>query len=420
VTVLSLGQILSGVGLGAGVSIGALLVAAVGGDEALSGLAATAGTLGAALFAIPLARFAGRRGRRPALSTGALVAVVGAAGAILSSAAGSLVGLLLALVVLGAGNAVNLQARFAATDLAEPAHRGRDLSIVVWTTTIGVVVGPNLIEPGQAIGRAFGLPDLTGSFLITAACQVAAAVLYLTTLRPDPLLTAAIRARQTASADHAVSADRTGPADQSVDTSDADPNQGTRRSLVVSLRSAGPRARAAIAVVALSHATMVSVMAMTPVHLSHSGSSLSVIGLTISLHTLGMFGLSPVFGWLSDRIGRRTIVLTGQGLLAMSLGIGWAWSSSPAAVTGALILLGLGWSASTIAGSALLAGATSAGDRPSVQGLSDTAMNLAGALGGALAGLVLSAVGYAGLNAVALLLVAAATVLSVGLRPLTR
>ena len=396
VTVLSVGQILSGVGLGASVSIGALLVASISGDEALSGLAATAGTLGAALFAIPLARFAGRRGRRPALSTGALIAVVGAIGTIVASALQSTAGLLLALVILGAGSAVNLQARFAATDLADERHRGRDLSIVVWMTTIGIVAGPNLIEPGQALGRLFGLPDLTGSFLITVLCQVAAAILYLTTLRPDPLLTA--------EAGIAEAATMRGPS--------AAPRL-SRKSLLGALREAGPRARAAIGIIALSHATMVSVMAMTPVHLSHHGSSLTIIGLTISLHTLGMFGLSPVFGWLSDRVGRRTIVLAGQGLLALSLVIGWAASDSAGAVTAALILLGLGWSASTIAGAALVAASTGVADRPSIQGLSDTAMNLAGAVGGALSGVVLAAIGYSGLNAVALLLVLAATVLTV-------
>lgn len=391
VTVLSIGQILSGVGLGAGVSIGALLVSSVSGDEALSGLAATAGTLGAALFAIPLARFAGRRGRRPALSTGALIAVVGAVGTIVAAAAQSTVGLLLALVVLGAGSAVNLQARFAATDLADVRHRGRDLSIVVWMTTIGIVAGPNLIEPGQALGRVFGLPDLTGSFLITVLCQVAAAALYLSTLRPDPLLTAKSRA---------------------ADEGDRGLPSTPRKSLLETLRDAGPQARAAIGIIALSHATMVSVMAMTPVHLSHHGSSLTIIGLTISLHTLGMFGLSPVFGWLSDRLGRRVIVLVGQGLLAVSLIIGWAASESSTAVTIALILLGLGWSASTIAGSALVASSTAVADRPSIQGLSDTAMNLAGALGGALSGVVLAAIGYSGLNALALILVIAATLLA--------
>jgi MFS family permease len=386
--VLSIGQVLSGVGLGAGVSLGALLVASVSGDEALSGLAATAGTLGAAVFAIPLARLAGRSGRRPALSTGALLAVLGAAGVIGAAALGSPFLLLGALLLLGAGNAANLQARFAATDLASSRHRGRDLSIVVWTTTVGIVAGPNLVEPGQAIGRWLSLPDLTGAFVITAACQLAAVVLYLAALRPDPLREARRLLGQEGMA------------------------RPQRRSLADGFRAAGTRGRSAIAIIALGYASMVSVMAMTPVHLTHQGATLSIVGLTISLHTLGMFGFSPVFGWLSDRIGRESVVLVGQAITALSLIAGWLASQSQIAVTVALVLLGLGWSATTIAGSALVAGAVSVDDRPAVQGLSDTAMNLAGALGGALAGVVLALIGYSGLNGVVLVLVAAGAVLA--------
>ncbi len=46
-----------------------------------------------------------------------------------------------------------------------------------------------------------------------------------------------------------------------------------------------------------------------------------------------------------------------------------------------LILLGLGWSASTVAGSALLNDAAPVADRVRLQGRGDLAMNLAGALG---------------------------------------
>jgi len=53
--VLISGQALAGVGMGATLSAGALLVTQVSGSEALSGMAATGTTVGAALAAIPLA-----------------------------------------------------------------------------------------------------------------------------------------------------------------------------------------------------------------------------------------------------------------------------------------------------------------------------------------------------------------------------
>jgi MFS family permease len=392
-TVLSIGQVLSGVGLGAGISLGALLLGRLADDESVSGLAATAGTLGAALFAIPLASLAQRSGRRPSLGLGAAIGAAGAVGVIGSAFLSSPVLLIVALLVLGAGNAVNLQARFAAVDLATVEHRGRDLSLVVWMTTVGVVVGPNLVAPGEVVGEALGLPVLTGAFLITVVCQALAALLYFAALRPDPLRLLADARR------------RLGETPR------------VRIRMLASFRMSSARTRSSIAIVALGHAVMVAVMAMTPVHLTHQGAGLQIIGLTLSLHTFGMYGLSPVFGWLSDRIGRERVVLGGQVMTAASLILSWIAPNSQVAVVVALILLGFGWSATVIAGSALVAGSTTAVDRPAIQGVSDTIMNFAGALAGAGGGLVLAAIGFAGLNAVGLVLVAAGAVLALRLSP---
>ena len=157
--------------------------------------------------------------------------------------------------------------------------------------------------------------------------------------------------------------------------------------------------------VALSHATMVALMSMTPVHLRDHGASLTVVGLTISLHIAGMYALSPVFGWMADKAGRLPTILLGQGMLLVSLVLAGVAPDSGAAVTASLILLGLGWSASVVAGSALVAESAHVQDRPSIQGVSDLSMNAAGATGGALAGPVLAAVGYSGLGFLSIALV---------------
>ncbi|HET8957999.1 MAG TPA: MFS transporter, partial [Microcella sp.] len=188
---LMAGQVLAGLGMGSTLSLGALLAAEVSGTPALSGMAATMATLGAALAAVPLARLASRAGRAPALALGASIAAVGGMLAIASAALGWFPLLLVALAAIGVGTAVNLQSRFAAADLAAAATRGRDLSLVVWATTIGAVSGPNLIGPGESLGAALGLPPLSGAFVFTAAAQLSAAVLYVVLLRPDPLRVAA-------------------------------------------------------------------------------------------------------------------------------------------------------------------------------------------------------------------------------------
>lgn len=378
-SVLVGGQILGGIGMGATLSLGSLLSAELSGSPAWSGMAATMSTLGAAIAAVPLARLAVARGRRISLSTGALIAGTGAVIAITSVSVSVFPLLLLGLMLLGAGSAVNLQARFAATDLARPGTRARDLSIVVWSTTIGAVLGPNLFGPGEVVGTVLGLPPLTGAFAFSVAAQLAAALVYLTGLRPDPLL-AAMSKR-----DVSVQAPRT-------------------RSGTLILRSS-PMARYAVAAVALSHATMVALMSMTPVHLREHGASLIIIGFTISLHIAGMYPLSPVFGWLADKAGRLRVVLLGQAMLLASLIIAGVAADSRTAVTISLVLLGLGWSASVVAGSAMVAESVHIQDRAAIQGISDLSMNAAGALGGALAGPVLASVGYSGLGFLAMALV---------------
>ncbi|GAA1730095.1 MFS transporter [Microcella frigidaquae] len=382
--VLMAGQVLAGLGMGATLSIGAILAAEISGSPAFSGMAATSVTLGAALAAIPLARLARRAGRAPALATGALAAAVGAVVAMLAAALASFPLLLLGILLIGSGTAVNLQSRFAAADLAAPATRGRDLSLVVWATTVGAVSGPNLIGPGESLGAALGLPDLSGPFLFTVVAQSLAAALYLVGLRPDPLrLAEAWRAEQR------LQEERGGGAEA-----------------VVAAVEHQPSIRLAVLSIALSHATMVSVMAMTPVHLTAHGASLVIVGFTISLHIAGMYALSPVFGILADRLGRRPTILIGQGMLAASLLMTGLGAESEGWVVAGLIFLGLGWSASTVAGSALLTDSAAPERRPIVQGRSDLVMSAAGAVGGALAGVVLAALGYGGLSFVTLALVA--------------
>jgi MFS family permease len=365
VRVLVTGQVLAGLGQGATLAIGAVIAAEMAG-EAFAGAAAVASTLGAAGASIPLARFALRLGRRPALALGAVIAAIGSVLTVVATGLSAFPLLLVAFALLGVGTSVGLQARFAATDVASAERRGRDLSLVVWSTTIGAVVGPNLWGPGTVIQNALGLPEHTGSFVIAIVAQLAAAGLYLVALRPDPLVLA--RGREVALA----------PA--------ADAGIVRGRSALVF----------AIGTIALSHAVMVSIMAMTPVHMTSHGASLTIVGFTISLHIAGMYALSPLFGWASDRFGRLTVILAGQGMFAVSVLLIGTSPENTAAVTVALVLLGLGWSASTVSGSALVSDLVTGEARVRVQGRTDTIMSLAGAVGGASAGPVLALLGYAG------------------------
>ncbi|QIG40403.1 MFS transporter [Microbacterium sp. 4R-513] len=389
VWVLSAGQVLGGIAFGATLSLGAVLAAEVSGDDSFSGLAAAAVTLGTAVLAVPLAAFARRFGRRFSLALGMAIALVGVVLVVTAVGLDLFPLLLVAFLLVGGGQAANLQSRFAAVDLATDASRGRDLSIVVWATTIGAVLGPNLTGPGEALGEAIGMPPLTGPYVFTIVGQTLGILLYLIALRPDPLLTAqrVVAAR---------GAERAAEAIAKVD----------RPAL----------ARYAIFAVAAAHGVMVSVMAMTPVHLLHHGADLTIIGFTLSLHILGMYALSPVFGILSDRVGRVQTILVGQAFLVAALLTASFGQESTTAVTIALMLLGLGWSASTVAGSALLTEASSEAMRTRRQGFSDFVMSIVGAGGAIIAGFVLGWIGYGGLA----LVVGVAVIAVVALSPLAR
>jgi MFS family permease len=388
IRVLALGQVLGGFGLGSVLSIGSLLAKDLSGSEAWAGSAATFSTLGSAIWAIPLARLAYGRGRRISLATGAGFAITGAIAVINAAGLRSFPLLLIGIFLLGAGSATSLQARFAATDIPSAGKTGRSIGLVVWATTVGAVTGPNLFGPGEELGRAIGLAPLAGPFLFTVAAQTLSTLVFWFGLKPDPLKYAQEIQKDAGKAKHKISF----------------------KSAVETLK-AYPVARFAVLSIALSHMVMVSVMAMTPVHLEHLGYGIVIVGFTISLHIAGMYALSPLMGFLADKFGKIQTIFLGQILFVAALlfaGLGHAdrWM-----VTIGLTLLGLGWSAATVAGSALLSATLPADEKTNVQGLSDSVMNLSGAFGGAVAGLLLASFQFEGLNAIALIPVAVISVL---------
>ena len=388
-------QMLGGIGVSSGIAVGSLLAEEILGSPDLAGLGGTFQVLGAALIAVPMARIMAARGRRPGLGFGYLL---GIAGAVLLAAAGivsSFPLLLLGSALFGGATAANNQARYAAADLAEERHRGRDLSIVVWATTIGAVLGPNLVGVAGHVAQALGIPALTGPFLFSLAGFVLAGLLLTLRLRPDPLLLA--RARAQAAADEPL-----------------EHHGSVVRGFRVAV--ATPAALLGLVTVALGHAVMVSVMVMTPLHMHHGGAELRVIGFVISIHVLGMFAFSPLVGFAVDRFGARPMalvgsaVLVGAGLLAAQAPTGWS-----AGLTVGLFLLGLGWSFTLVSGSTLIAGAVPVAERAGVQGASDLAMGLAAGGAGALAGVVVGRLGYdvLGMGAAVLAAVIAVAALTV-------
>ena len=372
IKVLASVQVLAGIGSAGTVAAGSLLVASITDSETLAGLAQTSSVLGAAAMALPLSRLTQRGGRRLGLSAGYLVGAIGALFAIIGGTKEILIFMLLGAFLIGAASASGYQARFAATDLATDESRSRQLSFVVWGSTIGAVAGPNLMGPSGNFAEVLGLPRLVGPYVVALITLGLGAIVIQLFLRPDPYITAI----------------------QIEDKGEID-NKLLPARQALRLISQNPRALIAVAAIAIGHVAMVSVMVMTPVHMAHVEVTLTIIGLVISVHVAGMYAFSPVVGWLSDKFGRIPIIRAGVLILLLSTFVsGTAAADDVIRMGTGLFLLGLGWSCTLIAGSTLLSESVTNELRPSSQGASDLLMNLMGAGGGALAGVIIGTLGY--------------------------
>lgn len=408
-------QVLSGAGLSAGVTVGALLARDLLGSDGLAGVPVALFAIGSAGASVLVGRVSDRSGRRRGLAMGYTAGAVGALCVVLAAHMGSIVLLLPALFVYGAGTATNLQARYAGADLASPLNRGRAVSTVLVATTVGAMIGPNALSPMGALAEHVGLPRLAGPFMLACAAYGAAAVVLTVRLRPDPLLLARRRAAVAAGAgtvENVAPTSRTVSETVSEAVADArtDPGPvGLSRAVVLGG-----------AVMVTAQLVMVAVMTMTPVHLEHSGHGLSATGFVIGAHVAGMYLPSPLTGRVVDRFG--------SGPVAVASGVALALAGILAAVvpgtsiiwmTVALVTLGLGWNLGLLSGTAIVAAAAPLASRARAQGAVDLSVALAAAGAGLGSGPVLAASTFGTLSMVAAL-VALTSVGVVGLSTMRR
>lgn len=389
VGVLTGAQVFSGVGIAVTLSAGTLLAQQITDSGALIGLVPTAVLAGAALSAFPLARFASRQGRRPALAVGYLLGVVGSLLVTASAQQRSYPLIVLGHALMGMGMVSNQQSRYAAADMATDANRGLHLSVVVWATTVGAVGGSNMLGVSTDAARSAGLPPLAGPYVLALVAYFVSAMVVLALLRPDPLLVARSRAGV--------------------------PSAPPKVPFAAALRAVGRSRPAVGAVVAMTtaQAMMMAVMSFTPVQMHMGGAMYSLIGLAISLHVAAMYGLAPVMGWLTDHFGRTETVRLGLLLtVAACVAAALVPASSARWLIVGLVLLGLGWSAVLVAGSTLLTESVAVPMRPAAQGVFDVVMNLGGMAGSSLGGVAMQVFGFRGMAGVSGGLAAVVTVIT--------
>jgi MFS family permease len=382
IAALAAGVALMQLAVASGNTVASLFTAEAAGDG-WGGVPNTAAVLGTAAGALLLSAYMSAHGRRRGLRLGYGVSALGAALAVVSINRGSVPFLLLGMVMLGAGNASAQLSRYAAAEVADPNRRGLALGAVVWAGTVGAVLGPALIPPAASLGSRLDLDPLAGIFVV-ALVVTSMAALVIGAMRRTAVT----------------------------------PSSGTPRRPPFDLLRL-PRARVALVAMLTGQLTMVAVMTMTPLHIHHHGHGLGRVGFVISAHTLGMFALSPLSGWLTDRLGSMAVIFGGFGTLAVSLGLAIV-SPGPGSVALpiALFLLGYGWNLCLVGGSRLLAGHGDPAEETRVQGLVDALVWATSALATLGSGPIFAAGGYRVLSGVAGLLVAAAAVVLVRRRPL--
>src|SRR5688572_24038760 len=193
-------------------AVGAIMAAAITGTNTWSGLPVAVSSLGAALASWPLSRLMSRLGRRrEGLALGYTLAVVGAALGIAGMLVRSFTLFLAGMTLFGAGSTSNLLARYAAADVSPGSQRGRAMGLIVWGSTVGAIIGPNLMVPAARLGALVGISSVASSFFISVTAFGTAAILIQAFLRPDPLAVARRLAQAEERAAPAPRAVRVGP-----------------------------------------------------------------------------------------------------------------------------------------------------------------------------------------------------------------
>ena len=365
----------------AAVTVGTLVAAELSGGAALGGLPTTTTTIGTATAASLIALVMLRWGRRLGLLLGLAVGVLGGAIVLFSVVVASIPLLLIGSALTGFANAAGNLGRYIAADMAAPERRASAIGLVVWGTTVGAVIGPNLTAPAGAVAVSLGLPELAGPYGLTVLFIGLAWVVAAFLLRPEPYALAEPSALPTL--------------DQ----------HGRVPSLPAIL--ARPSVATALVTLVAAQVVMVLIMTMTPLHLIDHGHGLTTVGLVLSAHTFGMFGLSPITGRLTDRFGSPLVIAAGLiGLALAALLAALAPPDGGLLLTFALFLLGYGWNLCFVAASSLVSHGLSLAERTRVQGIADALTWGTAAFASLSSGLVVAATSYTVLGFVGVALTA--------------
>lgn len=355
------------------VTLVAIVAVNLAGEEA-AGLPSSTLTFSQALTALPIALLMGRFGRRIGLTVGYLLGAIGSLMGVLAVALGLFPLLLVSAALLGMSRGSAEQGRFAAGEIFPESERARMIGRLVFAGTIGAVVGPVLVTPsGRLLGSLGQNPDM-GPWVVALVLNTLSALLIFFLLRPDPMMIARTIAAE--------------------NTSETESKQAARPLAVLLML---PKVQLAIIAALVCQTVMVILMVMTPLYMDHHHHGHDNISFVIAMHTLGMYGLSAVTGYLIDRFGRIPMLYAGALIIILSALLS-PLSSNQFILAVALFLLGLGWNFGYVASSSLLADTLRGAERVRVQGINESLVFLAAGFGSLASGPLFASGGYAAVS----------------------
>ncbi len=361
----------------------AIVAVKLTGADSVAGLASSTQTFAQALAAFPIAIVMGRFGRRLGLSLGYTLAALGALIGVIAIMQGIFLLLLVSAALIGMGRASGEQARFAAGEMFPEGERARMIGRLVFAGTIGAVAGPALVAPSGRLMESLGLNADIGPWVGMLMFCGLAALLTFALLRPDPMTVA-----------------------QAFSDEGKQKNDTEQPARPLSALLILPKVQLGIAAALISQTVMTVLMVMTPLYMDHHHHSQDNISLVISMHTLGMFGLSAVTGYLIDRFGRIPMLFLGA-LTLIAAALLAPVSTNQYILAAALFLLGLGWNFGYVSGASLLADALQGEERARVQGVNDSLVFFAAGFGSLASGPLFASGGYTAVSMAGLALTAA-------------
>jgi len=351
-------------------AVSSLTFVLVTGVEGLLGLGPAIFLTASALTAVPAGRAMDRVGRKPVIALGFLLAAFGCFLTALATQIESAVAVIAGFSLMGAAGAIALLIRTAAGDMYPPERRARGISLVLFGSVFGAILGPAVFSPLFA-GKHLEVDALTVPWLAAGGMALVALAISAG-VRPDPK----------------VIAEQLGAA-----ATQAPPQPAAPLREIIRRPGVIPAMVAALA----SFSVMVSVMNLTGyMVVDHHHHSQSDVFPIVGAHVLGMYALVLFVGALIDRMGRLTSLALGLAVMGVSC-IGLLWVESVLGTAVLLFGLGLGWNLSFVAATAELADRTAPSERGKLLGFNDLIAALLGASLALLGGAALEGLGVAAL-----------------------